>query len=281
MTERKNISWEDAVRWYRAQPGSQDAVKENYFDLPVTGAAARYAESEEFAEVLHLLGTGSGRRVLDLGAGNGVTSYALAKSGWQVVALEPDTSAEVGAGAIQMLAAESGLPIHVVRSSGENLPFEDEAFDAVHARQVLHHALDLDVMIREAARVVRPGGLILSTREHVADDEEQLAAFRESHPLHHLYGGENAYPLSVYLEAFEKGGLRLIKMWGPFESILNFFPGTETGRQKAMRQIANRSWGRLGRLLAWAETFREREARRAALRDRTPGRIFSFLLEKP
>lgn len=274
------MTWEEAVRWYRDQPGNQAEIRNNYFDLPVLPAAERYARSEEFAEVLRLLGAGEQRRILEPGAGNGIASFALAKNGWLVTALEPDTSAEVGAGAISEIVEQTGLPIDVVQEFGERLPFEDGSFDAIHARQVLHHASDLDAMVRELARVLRRGGRWLSTREHVADDEQQLIAFREGHPLHKFYGGENAYPLDRYLKSFADAGLRVKETWGPLESILNFFPGTEDERQISLRQVANHSYFRLGRLFAWSDRFRQVQLRRHTERDKTPGRIYSFLLSK-
>jgi SAM-dependent methyltransferase len=275
------MTWAEAVRRYRADAGNQQSVLDNYFDLPVREAAERFARGEEFAEVSRLLGAGEGRSILDLGAGNGIASYALALAGWRVTALEPDASVEVGAGAIRSLAAESGLPITVIEEFGERLPFADSAFDAIHARQVLHHAANLETMVGELRRVLRPGGLLLNTREHVVDDEAQLAAFRNEHPLHHLYGGENAYPLARYLSAFNGAGFRVREVWGTLESILNFYPGTEDERRKTLRQVAGHSYFRLGRLLSWSAQFRAHAVRRATRRDRTPGRIYSFLLEKP
>jgi len=279
--KEKELSWEEAVRWYRAQAGNEAAIRDNYFDLPVKQAAERYAGSEEFGEVLRLLGTGRGKQLLDLGAGNGVTSYALARNGWLVTALEPDASDEVGAGAIRHLAKETALPITVVQEFGEKLPFNNSSFDAVHARQVLHHAANLESMVKELARVLHPGGLLLSTREHVADDEEQLKAFHNEHPLHQLYGGEHAYPLAQYLGSFERAGLKVTKVWGPIESILNFFPGTEAQRLVTLRQVANHSYLRFGRLLSWSPSFREKQVAQFTHNDRTPGRLFSFLIKKP
>jgi len=278
----QSMSWEEAVRWYRAQPGNEQAILDNYFDLPPLRAAQRFEASEEFAEVLRILGNSNGRSILDLGAGQGIASYALAKHGWKVTALEPDPSDEVGAGAIRQIAAQTGLTIDVIEEWGEKLPFDDAAFDAVNARQVLHHAYDLDAMLRELARVLKAGGMVLATREHVADDERQLQQFFKEHPLHHLYGGENAYPKARYEEAFAKAGLKLLQCWGPVDSIINFFPGNELQRQATRRMVANYEFYRLGRIVAWHPSFQEKLVARYTRRtDRTPGRLFSFLAVKP
>lgn len=273
--------WEAAVRWYRNLPGNETAVRENYFDLPVRRAAERYASGEEAAEVLRRLGPGSGRRVLDLGAGNGIASYALARAGWRVVALEPDPSSEVGAGAIRALRDETGAPIWVVRERGEALPFPAASFDVVHGRQVLHHAADLDRMLGEAARVLVPGGVCLFTREHVVDDAAQLRAFLAEHPLQHRYGGEHAWPRARYEASIARAGLVLTHVWGPLDSIVNFHPGTERRRRAAIRRSAMRRFLGLGTLLLWSDGFRAAHLRRLRDGPGAPGRLFSFLAEKP
>ena len=274
-------TWEQAVRWFRSQPDSAQAVCQNYFDLPVRNAAERYARSEEFSEVLRILGVGNGKSVLDLGAGNGIASFAFAKHGWRVTAVEPDPSEEVGAGAIRSLIEETGLDVRLAQCHGEQLLFPDGSFDAVYARQVFHHAASLEGMARDAARVLRSGGKLLATREHVVDDEVQLAAFRAAHPLHRWYGGESAYSVSAYLDAFRSPGLRVVQVWGPLESILNFYPGTEGERQRVLRDLGKGSWGKFGGWLERIPCVRRVQRKRVINHDHTPGRLFSFLLEKP
>jgi SAM-dependent methyltransferase len=263
-------TWEQAVRWFRSQPNCAQAVCQNYFDLPVRTAAERYAQSEEFAEVLRVLGVGNGRSILDLG-----------KHGWRVTAVEPDPSEEVGAGAIRSLIDETGLDVGLTQCRGEQLLFPDASFDAVHARQVFHHAASLEGMVRDTARVLRSGGKLLATREHVVDDEVQLAAFRAAHPLHRWYGGESAYSVSAYLGAFRSAGLRVAQVWGPVESILNFYPGSEAERQRLLRDLGKGSWGKFGGWLERIPCVRQIQLKRVIRQDHTPGRLFSFLLEKP
>ncbi|MEQ1861190.1 MAG: class I SAM-dependent methyltransferase [Chthoniobacteraceae bacterium] len=260
------LSWEEAVRWFRGQPGNEEAVRANYFDLPVRQAAERYATSEEFAEVWRLLGASG--HILDLGAGNGVASFALARAGWQVTALEPDPSDEVGAGAIRKLG------IAVTEDAGERLPFADATFEAVFARQVLHHVPDLAQTMRELHRVLRPEGVVLAIREHVVRDARELAAFRAQHPLHRHYGGENAHSLDAYLGAARAAGFTIREVWGPIESILNFAPGSEVERQRWVRHAKWRHWCGLGWL------FQRAALRANSRRNRTPGRLYSFLLAK-
>ena len=279
---KMRMTAEEAVRWYRAQPGNEEAVRANYFDLPVLPAAQRYEVSEEFAEVRRLLGPASGRALLDLGAGNGIASYALACAGWKVTALEPDPSSEIGTGAIREIQRETGLPIVIEERIGDRLPFADASFYAVFARQVLHHVPDLRVTMRELFRLLRAGGRMLALREHVAENEEELEAFLRAHPLHHLYGQENAFPLeSGYLAAAREAGFVVRQVWGGLESILNFAPRSESDRRNTVRWMASQRFGLLSRALVWMPGFVESSLRAHTAADRTPGRIFSFLLEKP
>ena len=218
-------TWEEAVRWLKAQPDQAELVRDCYFDDPLLDAAERYYTSSEWEAVRQLTGPPNGR-ALDVGAGRGMSSYALAKDGWQATAVEPDPSVVIGAGAIAQLAATSSLPIRVVEEWGETLPFPDGEFDLVYGRQVLHHARDLKSLCAEMARVLKPGGMFLATREHVIFKDGDLAVFLEGHPLHRLYGGENAYRLDEYKRAIESAGIRLTNVINPWASAVNLHPRT-------------------------------------------------------
>lgn len=216
-------TWEEAVIWLKSQPDQADLVRACFFDDPLIDAARRYHGSSEWAAVRELVGPAKGR-ALDVGAGLGISSYALARDGWQVTALEPDPSAVVGAGAIRDLAADAHLPIEVVEQWGEALPFPDASFDLVYGRQVLHHARNLAGLCTEMGRVLKPGGTFLATREHVIFKDADLAVFLADHPLHRIYGGENAYRLRQYKRAIEGAGIRLTRVLNPWASAVNLYP---------------------------------------------------------
>lgn len=272
MPQHHPMSWEQAVRHVRNQTGQEQFVRDFFFDDPLTEACERYWHSSEWLAVRRIIGLGEGRRALDVGAGRGIASYALARDGWQVAALEPDGSALVGAAAIDELAAQTGLPIEVSRTWGESLPYGDSRFELVLCRQVLHHAHDLRALCREVARVLLPGGRLLATREHVLSRPEDLPAFLDAHPLHSLYGGEHAYVLAEYTGAIVGAGLKLRATLNPLASDINLYP---LSREGLKRRIAAK-WGVPG---GWC--IPDWLLRLKGARMQQPGRPYSFVAVKP
>jgi SAM-dependent methyltransferase len=265
-----NLStWEEAVAWLRSQRGHEELVRACFFDDPLIDAARRYHHSTEWQAVRQYLPRVSGA-ALDVGAGRGIASYALAMDGWKVTALEPNASKLVGANAIRSLAQEAHLEIKVEETWGERLPFADDSFDLVHARQVLHHAQDLPLLCKEAARVLKKNGVFLATREHVISTREDLPAFLALHPLHKLYGGEHAYLLQEYLDAIIKSGIKLSTVLNPYQSDINLYPETVEGlRRRVAKKLGLPPFMIPSILLSW----------RGAM-NRIPGRLYTFVGRK-
>src|SRR5436190_23871854 len=88
-------SWEEAVAWLLTQPQHRDLAVGSYFDPPLSDAAVRYWRSPEWLALRDLSPKPPGD-ALDVGAGNGIATFALAKDGWRVTAIEPDPSESVG-----------------------------------------------------------------------------------------------------------------------------------------------------------------------------------------
>ena len=276
-------TWEEAVESLRNDPGQEWLVRACYYDDPLLDAANRYVNDDEWKAVKSLLPPTPGK-VLDIGAGRGISSYAFAKNGWEVTALEPNPSLVVGAGAIASLAKLGNCNIQVVEEWGESLPFSDEIFDVVYGRAVFHHARDLESFCEEASRVLKPGGLFLITREHVISKHQDLEIFLKNHPLHHLYGGEAAYLLEEYENAISAAGLCIVKRIGPASSPINYFPHTQEEHWKTLKATLIKTLGwkggyyalpllRSSKFRSWVEGIHDES-------DSLAGRLYSFLCEK-
>ncbi|HUG64236.1 MAG TPA: class I SAM-dependent methyltransferase [Gaiellaceae bacterium] len=92
-----------------------------------------------------------GRRTLDLGCGEGRLSRDLTTLGHSMVALDASPT-------MVAAAKEADPELEVVLADAAALPFEDEQFDLVVAFMSLQDIDDFEGAIREAARVLVPGG---------------------------------------------------------------------------------------------------------------------------
>lgn len=97
------------------------------------------------------------QRVLDLGCGGGFMSEALVARGARVVGVDPSGPAIAAARAH---AATRANPEYRV-GFAEAIPADDGVFDVVVCVDVLEHVRDVDATLRECARVLRPGGILL------------------------------------------------------------------------------------------------------------------------
>lgn len=276
------MTTEAAVLHLRQSAKWGGLVRNAYLGEDLDEAATRFHASGEFAEVRRLLAQRlPGGTVLDLGAGNGIASYAFARSGARLVyALEPDPSGVVGRGAILRTCA--GLPVTVLAGLGESIPLPDEHIDIVYCRQVLHHVSSLRTTIAECARVLRHNGLFLACREHVVAGAEELRAFLDAHPLHRLAGGENAHPLETYVNTITDCGLQLLGVIGTWDSVINAFPIAYTSQEleeRSPRTLLSQRCGRIARVIASLPGIRQLLWRRMT-RPR-PGQLYSFLARKP
>ena len=102
-----------------------------------------------------------GERALDLACGTGDIAFALADRGAQTIGLDI-THRMVQLGRLRAGATANHLAVRFVTGDMTNLPFQSAAFDLVSTGYGLRNVPDLDAAIDEIARVLKPGGRLLS-----------------------------------------------------------------------------------------------------------------------
>ncbi len=97
-----------------------------------------------------------GLTVLDVGCGGGLLAEDFARLGFLVFGVDPS---EASLATARKHAEQSGLAITYRKGVGEQLPFAGASFDIAVCCDVLEHVNDVELVIQEIARVLKPGGL--------------------------------------------------------------------------------------------------------------------------
>jgi SAM-dependent methyltransferase len=118
-------------------------------------ALGAITEALEDRLLFELLGDAAGRRVLEVGCGDGAFALALRARGADTIGVDPDPSMLAAA---RSRFAAAGAVVPLAAAAGEHLPFVDASFDVVIAKTVLCFVGDATAMIGEMARVLKPGG---------------------------------------------------------------------------------------------------------------------------
>jgi ubiquinone biosynthesis O-methyltransferase len=115
-------------------------------------------ERREGGLILELVGDVGGRRVLDIGCGDGTFALALAARGAIVSGIDA-SPAMIEAAMAQ--AKQHNVKVAFQVAAAEELPFADGQFDVVTAITILCFVDDAGPVFREIARVLRPGGRLV------------------------------------------------------------------------------------------------------------------------
>lgn len=96
-----------------------------------------------------------GRKALDVGCGGGFLAEEFAGLGFQVTGIDPS---EPTLETARQHAEQMDLNISYEQGVGESLPCDSASFDLVYCCDVLEHVSNLDQVIAEISRVLKPGG---------------------------------------------------------------------------------------------------------------------------
>ena len=120
---------------------------------------------------------GTGARLLDLGCAYGFLVVEALDAGFDAVGVDASRFAIGEAGAWARPAVGRLLAAHA-----ERLPFADASFDVITAFDVLEHVPRPELLLAEAARVLRPGGLLVGA----TPDPLLFGRSEETHVAEHV-----------------------------------------------------------------------------------------------
>jgi ubiquinone/menaquinone biosynthesis C-methylase UbiE len=144
-------SAKDVQAFFERVATDWDTIRLAYYDESVIEKMAKVA------------GIGEGSEVADVGTGTGFVAAGLAPRVKRVIGI--DNASAMLRVARENLDSLSVSNAELLVGDLAGLPLADNSVDATFANMVLHHAVDPAAMLKEMARIVRPGGMIVITDE--------------------------------------------------------------------------------------------------------------------
>jgi ubiquinone/menaquinone biosynthesis C-methylase UbiE len=151
---------------------SQQSASANQFNRQSDryGKSHILADTRDVAQGLEGVIRPQDGTALDVATGGGHTAVWLARNGWQV------TAGDIAPRMIEnarTLCAEAGFSIETRLFPAEEMPFANDTFDLVTTRVAPHHFSSPERFVKEAARVLKPGGHFLVIDGSVPDDDSE------------------------------------------------------------------------------------------------------------
>jgi trans-aconitate methyltransferase len=164
-----------------------------------TWNATQYARNGRFvanlaSEVIDLLDSKPGERILDLGCGDGALTEQIAAAGAKVTGVDSSPS---------MVAAAQARNLDVRLMTGEALGFDHE-FDATFSNAALHWMHNQDEVLAGVHRALKPGGRFVAEmggHGNIAAIQVALIAVFAKHGIDAVHAGQNYFPTSASYES--------------------------------------------------------------------------------
>jgi SAM-dependent methyltransferase len=202
----------------------------------------------------------AGARLVEIGCGMGTDLLQFARGGAHCTGLDlTPRSIEISRLHFDLYRLRADF----VLTDAEHLPFADESFDVVYSNGVLHHTPGTAAAIREAHRILRPGGLakVMLYHRHSFYYWSEIMLHRGLLRGHFLRGHSPAEIMSRYVEYSQTDARPLVKVYSRRQARALFAPFREVKIEVAqlMRKelrllsplVSDSLFERLGRSMGW------------------------------
>jgi ubiquinone/menaquinone biosynthesis C-methylase UbiE len=202
----------------------------------------------------------AGKRLIEVGCGMGTDLLQFARGGAACTGVDlTPRSVEISRGRFEMY----GVPGTFSLSDAEHLPFADESFDVYYSNGVLHHTPGTQEAVREAHRVLKPGGTAKVMLYHRGSWGYWFELmFRHGVVKGEFFRGLSAADiLSKYVEYNEDGGRPLVKVYSRSEAkgLFSMFTQVDVAVEQLTRPeiyflgryIPESIFEKMGRTIGW------------------------------
>jgi ubiquinone/menaquinone biosynthesis C-methylase UbiE len=165
-----------------------------------------HARGEELDWLVSIAGPQPDWNVLDVATGGGHTALKFAPFVARVVAT--DITPQMLEMAEAFIASNGIGNVTYKFADAENLPFDDGTFDLVTCRIAPHHFCDCPRFVREGARVLKAGGLLL-VQDHVLPEDEETARYVDAFEKLRDPSHQRAFAASEWQAMMDSAGLKV------------------------------------------------------------------------
>ena len=176
LSESPSATPADDAAQDAAQDAADPAAVKELAQQQFAGSAERFVESklhregDDLSRLVALAELRGDERVLDIATGGGHTALAFSRRAREVTA--SDLTPRMLEVAAAFLREQGAHNVRTARADAEALPFADGSFEVVTARIAPHHFPRPERFVREAARVLVPGGRFLLDDNMAPEDDE-------------------------------------------------------------------------------------------------------------
>lgn len=224
---------EDA-NFFSMPPGSWGHFKRDYRNYRV----AQWLENHGYR----------GGGFLDAGCGSGLASIVAAQNGFKVTAID---ISDLKLSQLRQAVADRGLDrrISVVHGDISNLGGHGAAFDVINSQEVIEHIEDPGPVVREFARVLRPGGIAVISTPYREKLRHQTCpgCGLQFHPAGHFHSFDERSMEGLFGDSFRLVGFFTIHLPGawrlrrslrfPYSAIAAFERAMERGGQRGTAAV--------------------------------------------